>query len=261
MTVNLDHRGETLGDTGDGPPRDAHVVITGGRWRGRSGRGSRRATAIFRRTSLMSPRRSSSSGPENEGQFLGVRAHEANAPEEAASHSGARAAAALPPLSGARIVLTETEVARGTHTRGSVLRRGFLTSRSTRPRADTTQASLPRRRSNTGRSGRTTIFRVCGNPRSKETDRTSGTVAIRRSIWPAFTRSRLRPSSGARAARTSACTARRAADDLEPRNREERRLPCDRVRSARDGEECDPDRERTTRRCEPPEERHAGVGR
>src|SRR5579862_660401 len=166
----------------------------------------RRAIASLRRMSSIPPSRSSR--PLRMRKVRSPRSTRTTRMRpESGGRTEARAAAARPPCAGPSRSPMPKSVVRETQIRGSGLRWTFRTLLSTRPRAETTKPSAPRRRSRTGRSAWTRTRSVCGKSRSKLTETTLARLAIRRSISSPLTSSRLRPLSPASAARTSACVA------------------------------------------------------
>src|SRR6266511_3225734 len=167
----------------------------------------RRAIASFRRASLRSPSRIWVPVWSTSVRIPSLARTNRGRSGKCAAATVATAAAAMPPLSSASVPPTVTCASAGTHARGRRLIRVFLTRRRTRPLAETTQPSPPRRRSkSTACSGVTTTFSVCGKERSKATLLTYGTAASRRSRVAASTSSRLLPTIGRSAVLTCSST-------------------------------------------------------
>ena len=118
----------------------------------------------------------------------------------------------------------------GTHRRGSELRRG---SRSLphhpAARRDDPGLSAAGEQERPARSGSTATRSVCGNGGRSGARSRRGRRRRRRSISPPETRSRLRPSSGASARRTSAWTRGEPPAISRSRDREDRGLAARRI--------------------------------
>ena len=167
-------------------------------------------------------------------------------PTNAASERAASA-----PGSSVRKAPFEISVRVGSQILGRSRRAPSASAAMTRPRAETSHDSAPRRSTATGNSGRTRIRSVCGKARSTTELRTAGRPSMRCSTAAPFKQTRLRPSNERSSARTSAASAGDAPSTSTDAHGEHGRLACQGVEPTGEQHEHSADRERPARGRKP----------